>query len=61
MVRIPRVLGLLVVGVAVVAACGRHPSGTTSATTAPSALNAFVNAFDAGAGHRRLVLLMSPT
>jgi hypothetical protein len=36
-------------------------SSSPSTGTEPGALATFAKAFDDGAGHRRLVLLMSPT
>jgi len=49
----------LVLGLAVVSACGTGASSSTRPQ--PGALADFAKAFDAGTGHRRLVLLMSPT
>jgi hypothetical protein len=50
----------LVVSLAAVSGCTTG-SSSPSTGTEPGALATFAKAFDDGAGHRRLVLLMSPT
>jgi hypothetical protein len=56
--------GAMLVAVAPLVACSSGASsGVSSGSSAPrqDAFTAFTRAFDDGVGHRRLVLLMSPT
>jgi hypothetical protein len=57
------VLATFLVGVLVLAAaCGGHRSPTGSGTLETiSSVDQFAREFDGGAGHPRLVLLLSPT
>jgi hypothetical protein len=55
-----RLLAAFVVSLAALSACATGSSSSPSGTQ-PGALATFAKAFDGGSGHRRLVLLMSPT
>jgi hypothetical protein len=63
MTRRVRVRGLAIVVVGTLLAVSACAGGSsTSARSAPAgALATFAGAFDGGIGHRRLVLLLSPT
>jgi len=54
-------LALLVLGMLLVASACASRSSTSTGSSPAGAVAAFAEAFDAGVGHRRLVLLMSPT
>ena len=56
-----RLLAAFVVGLVALSACTTGSSSSSSSGTDPGALTTFARAFDDGSGHRRLVLLMSPT